>query len=532
MYRRMLGTGLYVSPEILKQSHRTLPQGAAPRLRRSALLAFVSLALLSLSTPLVAQFVYVANSSSGSVSGYTINATIGALTLVPGMPSANGLAEGRFPVSLAVDPSGKFLYVGNSTDTDVVGFSINQTTGSLTGLGPPLATGIVPTSMVVEPTGRFVYVANLANSTISGYMIDAATGTLTAVPESPFATGGSPQSIAVDPSGGSAYVANSGRPDLGEVGTVSAFKIDPDSGTLRSIPGSPLSAGLGPTSIAVHPSGTFAYVINGDSSTISGYTIDGSTGALTPIDGSPFAARRGPSSVAVDPKGKFAYVTSLDGKVSAYTINSATGALTTILGSPFAAGVSPRFVTVDPTGRFVYVADLSTNTVLGFLINATTGALTRVQGSPFPTGMGPISIAITPLSKSSADLLLRVVPYPTPPTEGALLSYAFKIWNMGPGIATHEVLTTEVPPGATFSSISISGTAGLGTCTHPAVGASGPVICHEGSRMAPGTTWTVRMTVKVIAPTRTVISETAKASEDTFDPNLVNNSVTVRNTVH
>lgn len=134
-------------------------------------------------------------------------------------------------------------------------------------------------------------------------------------------------------------------------------------------------------------------------------------------------------------------------------------------------------------------------------------------------------------SLSGADLNLRLVDYPTPVVQGALLTYAFKIWNLGPEIATHEVLTTQVPTGTTFSSISISGTPGIGSCTHPAVGASGPVICKEGSRMAPNTTWTVRMTVQVTAPVGTVITQTAKASEDTLDPNLANNVAIVRNTV-
>ena len=131
-----------------------------------------------------------------------------------------------------------------------------------------------------------------------------------------------------------------------------------------------------------------------------------------------------------------------------------------------------------------------------------------------------------------ADLYLRLADYPTPVVHGALLTYAFKIWDLGPAIATHEVLTTQVPPGTTFSGISISGTPGIGSCTHPAIGQSGPVVCYEGSRMAANTTWTVRMTVKVTAPVGTIITQTAKASEDTFDPNLANNVAIVRNTVH
>ena len=66
-----------------------------------------------------------------------------------------------------------------------------------------------------------------------------------------------------------------------------------------------------------------------------------SNGALTPVPGSPFAAGSGPVSVAVDPTGKFAYVANVDGSnVSAYSIG-ANGALTPVPGSPFAARVNP-----------------------------------------------------------------------------------------------------------------------------------------------------------------------------------------------
>ena len=70
----------------------------------------------------------------------------------------------------------------------------------------------------------------------------------------------------------------------------------------------------------------------------------------------------GPQSVAVDPTGKFAYVanegclTSLPGNVSMYTINPTTGALTSI-GSPVATDFGADSVAVDPSGKFAYVAN-------------------------------------------------------------------------------------------------------------------------------------------------------------------------------
>jgi hypothetical protein len=49
--------------------------------------------------------------------------------------------------------------------------------------------------------------------------------------------------------------------------------------------------------------------------------------------------------------------------------------------------------------------------------------------------------------------------------------------------------------------------------------------------MAPNTTWTVHLTVKVTALSGTVITESASTTEDTFNPNLANNTATVSTTV-
>ena len=93
------------------------------------------------------------------------------------------------------------------------------------------------------------------------------------------------------------------------------------------------------------------------------------------------------------------------------------------------------------------------------------------------------------------------------------------------------MLTTQVPEGTTFDYIRISGTPGLGTCSTPPYQGTGDIVCHENSAMAPNTTWTVRLTVKVTAPSGTVITEGASVTEDTLDPNPANNTATVSITV-
>jgi len=232
------------------------------------------------------KFAYVTNSgdpwdygdgADGNVAMYTIDATTGALTSTG---TINGNCPGLcFPSSVVVDPSGKFAYVANANANTPGGsagsvfmYTINATTGALTSIGT-IATGTDPVSVAVDPAGKFAYVTNSNSNDISMYTIDATTGALTSI--GTIATGTDPVSVAVDPAGKFAYVTNSNSND------VSMYTIDATTGALTPI--GTIPAALSPTSIAVHPSGKFAYVTNSGSNDVSIYSIDATTGVLTLI---------------------------------------------------------------------------------------------------------------------------------------------------------------------------------------------------------------------------------------------------------
>ena len=238
---------------------------------------------------------------------------------------------------------------------------------------------------------EFVYVANAFSNSVSAYHIDPATGALKFVAGSPFTGVSEPASVAVDLFGRSIYVAN----EAFLRATVSAYHIG-DNGALTSVTGSPFPAGIEPTSVAVDLFGRFVYVANqaaGSVGNVSAYRIEPATGALRPVAGSPFAAGIQPLSVAVDFFGRFVYVANngsfpfSNSGVSAYRIGD-NGALTPVHGSPFATGKEPASVAVDLLGRFVYVANSFSNNVSAYRID-DYGALTAVAGSPFAAGSQP-----------------------------------------------------------------------------------------------------------------------------------------------
>src|ERR1019366_6027612 len=73
-------------------------------------------------------------------------------------------------------------------------------------------------------------------------------------------------------------------------GSISAFSIDPGTGALTPVGGSPFSAGINPASMVVDPTGHFAYASPTTYTTgylgyatILGFSINSSTGALTPF---------------------------------------------------------------------------------------------------------------------------------------------------------------------------------------------------------------------------------------------------------
>jgi len=398
---------------------------------RKALFLSCSLCLLCAATETTLQaqsagFVYVTNgggnsgAGAGSISAYSIDSQTGALLPVLGSP----FPDPGGPWSIAVDPKGRFAYVANRGNDTVSAYAINATTGALAPVPgspfpqDPAGSSEIPVSVAVDPAGRFVFVANYNYRTVRAYQIDQNTGALTRSPGSPFPAGINPQSVTVDLSGKFVYVANGYHNGNG---TVAAYAIDQSTGSLTPVPGSPFAVpidttksrfpapGSMPVSVTVHATATgqALYVADSFQDSIWEYVIGGTTGALVLSPASPFSVPGGPYSVKAESGGPFLYASNSypsypTGSVAGYSIDAATGSLTAVAGSPFVGGPVPVGLTVDPAGRFVFVANQGSyltnysGTVSAFAVDANTGALTPVPGSPFVAGIGPTSVATAP----------------------------------------------------------------------------------------------------------------------------------------
>jgi 6-phosphogluconolactonase len=303
------------------------------------------------------------------------------------------------PVSLVVHPSANFLYVANLTSNTVSGYNIDHTTGVLSPVGtaqPPTPVQSQPVAVGINSTGGFLYVLNQGSASISVFSIDPNRGLLAEIAGSPFPTIANPQTMAVSPTSGFLYVGN------GALGTISGFNIGAN-GALAQLGGSPFSAGAGTTlaGLTIDPKGQFLYAADSANNQIVGFNV-AANGVLTAVAGSPFAAGTNPVSIAVDATSSFLYSANQgSNNVSAYTISA--GALTQVAGSPFAvltavAVPQPVFLTVDVTNTFLYVANLGTSSVSAFGINSKSGALGLITDSPFPQSIEPLWIVTTKLT--------------------------------------------------------------------------------------------------------------------------------------
>ena len=340
-------------------------------------------------------FVYTANGGSDDVSALKEDLNPGALSPVTGSPFHAGDINENVPGVLTVDPAGRFLYVGDADSGEISTFSINRDTGVLTEVaGSPLISG--PSAAIrVHPSGKFLYAANFDQGSISAFNIDSGTGGLSEIAGSPFALDGLVMSLALHPSGNFAYATFAGTDGL--LG-IAVFSVNSQDGIITRLSNSRLALQAG--NLTMHPSGKFLFSARNNlfltfSSTggtpgIWTLAVDLTSGALS-LSGDPATSAVNPTEVAVDPSGNFAYATDdVTGTVGQFTIDSNTGVLTHV--ADVNAGNQPFSVVLDAPGKFLYVANAASNDISTFAINANSGALTAVSGSPFGAGTTPRAI--------------------------------------------------------------------------------------------------------------------------------------------
>jgi 6-phosphogluconolactonase (cycloisomerase 2 family) len=138
-------------------------------------------------------------SSGFGLNAFAVDGASGALTLVNGSPFSVEVESDPQAPNLTVDPQGKYLYASffHSDTNHVPGFAIDPTNGKLQEVPGSPFTASAPYSLAVDPTGNFVYVATDFGQ-LQGYRVTRSTGRLDELVSvgSPFQFGGLEAKIA------------------------------------------------------------------------------------------------------------------------------------------------------------------------------------------------------------------------------------------------------------------------------------------------------------------------------------------------
>lgn len=295
-------------------------------------------------------FIYTGDNSGSGISGYYFDTATSTLKAMPSSPFGSGS-----PAHMALHPNHKFI-VGADAHTGLVSVFGIAADGSLVGVVNGTATAQGAAFPTFDPSGRFLYVSNTSSNTISAYSFDQTSGAITALPGSPFSVGQQPGGIVFSLDGTVAFVTALGKP------SVAAFSVDPVTGSLSGSPISSAITGPDPGPVLLHPSGKYLYVGNQNlvpygMGTVSAFEVNG--GYMREISGSPFASAEGLLGVSMTRSGKYLFaVNCIANSISVFTI-AADGTLAHVPGSPFHDGQIPGFATPDPSEKFVAVSRLS-----------------------------------------------------------------------------------------------------------------------------------------------------------------------------
>jgi|GEM_PF-228866 len=181
-------------------------------------------------------FAFAASTTDGTLS------VLPGETIVAGNAPSLGYATGLQPSGLLEDVAGAHLYVTDYANNTITTYSIAANgvpSPQDQGISPGgiAATGTGPLGMAIDPTGKYLYVANYTSGTVSGYTFsgdgDPVPSTVAASTEAGTGT----NCVTIEPSQG-IYLYASGMLS----NNITGEQIIPADGSLKPIIGSPYSA--------------------------------------------------------------------------------------------------------------------------------------------------------------------------------------------------------------------------------------------------------------------------------------------------
>lgn len=200
-------------------------------------------------------YVYVSNSTIGMVTAFSFDTSSGTLTPVSGSPFLSG--AGATGLAVYGNAPSQFLYVSNSTAVNlnsntignISGFSINSTTGALSVLsGSPFTSvlGAGPTELVLAPSGNLLFAITAGSSySVWAFTINSVTGQLAASSNSPYSVAGGNLFALIDTRGDYLFIGSQTAKGI------EGYTYDPNVGTPNALTNSPFSTVVAPGKMVV-----------------------------------------------------------------------------------------------------------------------------------------------------------------------------------------------------------------------------------------------------------------------------------------
>jgi 6-phosphogluconolactonase (cycloisomerase 2 family) len=313
--------------------------------------------------------------------------------------------DGAFSANSGFTVLAKPKYLYFTTDEGANAFSavIDPNTGQPQ-IGGPIATGVnnqVFPCPTTDPLNQFLYVESATVGTggaiVGGelqiYKIDPASGGLNIVPGSPFSSAPA-GCVDFEPTGKFGFVT------IGVNGAnfLVTYSRDPATGILTLV--NTANLGAVPSRTAIDPLGQYLFIgasSDGFETTMGlGFSIDSSTGTLNPVPGSPFTLSKAGGTFTFHPSGNYLYMSNLNGQsIDTYSLARSTGTLALV--STIQTCINPSPLRFSPDGGFAYTTCPMTSTHVfspsleTFAVGAD-GALTHLGSTPTPDLVSDLTV--------------------------------------------------------------------------------------------------------------------------------------------
>ncbi|CAM4201525.1 lactonase family protein [Bordetella muralis] len=287
------------------------------------------------------------------------------------------------PSFLTLNARGDRLYAVHGDTTRVSAYAVDVGSGMLRALNTEQTQGKNPVDLAVDPSGKYLVVCNHIGASMAVLPI-AENGSLLPLMQLVQVQGAAgphrieqphakPHACPFSPDGRYVVV-----PDKG-TDRVLSFRFD--EGRLSAPPVEVVAReASGPRHIAFHPSAQYAYCVNELDSTVTAYRYDANTGSLNPLQilstlPSTFTGNSRAAEIIVSDDGRYVYASNRGhDSIAVFRVDAATGMLTW-MDAHASGGRTPRYMTFLPGGRFMYALNEDSDSIVAMRVDGATGQL-------------------------------------------------------------------------------------------------------------------------------------------------------------